>query len=153
MAFNVWIKSGCDLSSVEQAKVIEGNREMNWSQAETLSGLKGTYNYYAFLGESSDQVLAYVAYQEIFDDLSIHTVWVDPSYRRQGLGKTLFRSWLKTLPTGSRVTLEVREANQAAIRLYQALDFQVIDRRPNYYQQPEDHALIMQIELSERRSL
>ena len=42
-----------------------------------------------------------------------------------------------------RATLEVRESNVAARRLYERLGFTVTAKRPKYYAQPEEDALIL----------
>jgi ribosomal-protein-alanine N-acetyltransferase len=39
--------------------------------------------------------------------------------------------------------LEVRSQNRIALRLYQSLGFEILGRRPHYYQQPDDDALIL----------
>ena len=44
---------------------------------------------------------------------------------------------------GAGATLEVRESNQAARRLYEGLGFTVTAKRPKYYTQPEEDALIL----------
>jgi ribosomal-protein-alanine N-acetyltransferase len=42
-----------------------------------------------------------------------------------------------------RATLEVRESNTPARRLYEKLGFSVVAVRANYYTQPEENALIL----------
>ena len=46
------------------------------------------------------------------------------------------------------LTLEVRESNEAAIRLYDALGFTEIGRRPNYYFHPKEDARILRKDLT-----
>ena len=41
------------------------------------------------------------------------------------------------------VTLEVRETNVAAIRLYESMGFREAGIRKNYYKEPIENALIM----------
>ena len=72
-------------------------------------------------------------------------VVVDFPFRRQGLGRLLMHHVLANA-VGSgmrRATLEVRESNQAARGLYEGLGFTVTAKRPNYYTQPEEDALIL----------
>ena len=42
-----------------------------------------------------------------------------------------------------RATLEVRESNEPARRLYESLGFAVTAVRPRYYTQPEEDGLIL----------
>ena len=41
------------------------------------------------------------------------------------------------------IFLEVRAGNAAAIALYTACEFRELDRRKNYYRDPEEDAVIM----------
>ena len=45
------------------------------------------------------------------------------------------------------LTLEVRASNEPAIKLYTKLGFEIIGRRPRYYVNPQEDALIMRKEL------
>jgi ribosomal-protein-alanine N-acetyltransferase len=79
------------------------------------------------------------------DELHVNTLVVDRPYRRRGLGVTLMR-WViaEAVRRGvRRATLEVRESNDAARGLYETLGFQVMARRPQYYSQPAEDALIL----------
>jgi ribosomal-protein-alanine N-acetyltransferase len=68
---------------------------------------------------------------------------VRPRQRRQGLGRALIEWHLAGLgDERSKVFLEVRSSNQAAIRLYRSLSFVEIGRRAAYYGDGED-ALLM----------
>ena len=73
------------------------------------------------------------------------TICVIEKYRGLGLGRWLL---LKTMQLGNkegaeRFTLEVRETNEAAIRLYESVGYQSVGRRPNYYQEIGEDALVM----------
>ena len=68
-----------------------------------------------------------------------------PRYQSKGLGQWLVSEWLsiaKQFKT-KQITLEVRESNQRAQKLYQKMGFQVIDQRENYYYNNHETALIM----------
>lgn len=81
----------------------------------------------------------------IVDELHINTVAVDPALRRQGLASHLMQHVLADAAAAgaSRATLEVRESNVAAMKLYRRLGFKVAGRRPGYYSQPEEDGLIL----------
>lgn len=73
------------------------------------------------------------------------TLCIEKDSRRLGLGKWLL---LKTMQMGAelgaqRYTLEVRESNEAAIKLYEGVGYRTVGRRPNYYQEIGEDALVM----------
>ena len=41
------------------------------------------------------------------------------------------------------MTLEVRESNDPALRLYRKYGFQEVGRRKNYYEKPREDAILM----------
>jgi ribosomal-protein-alanine N-acetyltransferase len=64
--------------------------------------------------------------------------------RRQGQAKALVERLLLNFREHSvrTVFLEVRESNSAALALYEALGFLPIGRRPSYYREPVEAALL-----------
>ncbi len=74
------------------------------------------------------------------DSMAVH-----PQARRHGLGTALVRSVLAWAAHhgAHRLALEVRAGNTPAIRLYQRLGLHPEGRRPRYYSQPEEDALLM----------
>ena len=73
---------------------------------------------------------------------------MDPSFRRQGVGLALMDSLKSEMSRlGCRAaTLEVRESNTAAVRLYEKAGFSLAGVRPHYYMDKEN-ALIYWLEL------
>jgi [ribosomal protein S18]-alanine N-acetyltransferase len=70
---------------------------------------------------------------------------IHPDYQGQSLGKTLLYGLLKLAHQRQLewATLEVRASNLVAISLYQKFGFKEAGRRPGYYQEPEEDALIL----------
>jgi ribosomal protein S18 acetylase RimI-like enzyme len=66
---------------------------------------------------------------------------VDPVLRRQGIGRRLMLDVLAS--SRGNWFLEVRESNTPALNLYQELDFHEVARRPNYYQDTGETAVVM----------
>jgi ribosomal-protein-alanine N-acetyltransferase len=81
----------------------------------------------------------------IEDEAHIATIAIHPDYRRVGLGKRLLAHGLREARARGMIsaTLEVREHNDAAIRLYQQYGFEVVGRRKRYYQDTHEDALLM----------
>ena len=76
---------------------------------------------------------------------------VTPSHRRNGLGSYLLIQMINTgISHGMRrAWLEVRPSNRAARRLYEKAGFKEIDRRPRYYNDTNEDAIVMSLSLSQ----
>jgi len=79
----------------------------------------------------------------------LESVVVSASARRSGIGRALCRAVLDWCRTNgaSEVVLEVRASSAAAVALYASLGFTTTARRPCYYQDPADDALLMRLPL------
>ncbi|MGH9674752.1 MAG: GNAT family N-acetyltransferase, partial [Bryobacteraceae bacterium] len=71
----------------------------------------------------------------------ILSVAVSPRWRRRGIARMLVGDELAKSPAD--LFLEVRESNEAARRLYGELGFREIGRRPGYYDNPSEAAIVM----------
>lgn len=68
-------------------------------------------------------------------EAEVHTIGVDPTLQRQGIGGLLLRHLLAEADTHRATTfLEVRTDNEPAIALYQAHGFDIVGLRRRYYQ-------------------
>lgn len=98
-----------------------------------------------------DKIIGYVCLRTILDVTHILNLAVLPEFRGQGIGSMLLRDALQELKQSgiktNLVTLEVRESNIAAIRLYEKFGFKIIGRRSGYYQKPYEDAIIMGLEI------
>jgi ribosomal-protein-alanine N-acetyltransferase len=81
----------------------------------------------------------------IFDELHINNLAVLPEWRRRGVASALLRHVLAEGAAGgaTRATLEVRASNVPAIALYEGFGFVTRGRRPRYYTNPAEDALIL----------
>jgi len=79
----------------------------------------------------------------------LESVAVSANSRRTGIGRALCRAVLDWSRAGgaSEVILEVRANSAAAIALYSSLGFTLSARRPRYYRDPEDDALLLRMVL------
>ena len=68
------------------------------------------------------------------------SIATDPQYRRRGVGRSLLCTALSLLAKGEvqEVFLEVRVTNEAALSLYRAAGFEVVEVLKNYYSDGED---------------
>jgi ribosomal-protein-alanine N-acetyltransferase len=84
----------------------------------------------------------------IEDEAHIATLSVHPDYRGQGISRELMAAVLiEAIHRGMQMaTLEVRANNYIAQTLYRRFRFEVFGRRPRYYRDTNEDALIMTIE-------
>lgn len=87
-------------------------------------------------------------------ECELELVLVPPRSRRRGIGSALVHTvlvWARD-SGAEELWLEVRESNQRAIRLYQSCGFVIAGRRPRYYVDPIEDAVLMRcrIELGSR---
>lgn len=95
--------------------------------------------------QGQEQLLAYGGLWKIFDEGHITNVAVDSAHQGKKLGRFLLHglidwAWSNQL---SHLTLEVRVSNKAAIALYEKAGFKIAGRRPGYYEDTGEDALIM----------
>jgi tRNA threonylcarbamoyladenosine biosynthesis protein TsaB len=74
-------------------------------------------------------------------------------FQRQGVARRLFTAIACELrPAGvKRIFLEVRESNRRARAFYEALEFTESGRRPRYYADPVEDAILMHLDLGDRK--
>ena len=94
------------------------------------------------------RVLGYVGSQTVLGETDMMNVAVAPDARRQGIAERLIVELVEQLKKRDShcLTLEVRSSNAPAIALYEKLQFHQVGRRPNYYRNPKEDALILRKE-------
>ncbi|MTV82404.1 ribosomal protein S18-alanine N-acetyltransferase [Secundilactobacillus folii] len=93
------------------------------------------------------QLLAYVGAIRVLDQVDITGVAVDPNYQRIGLAKKLMAALFAKLTAGTDVFLEVRAANWPARNLYCQVGFKPIGVRKDYYEHPDEDAVLMKLSI------
>lgn len=85
----------------------------------------------------------------VLDELTLNTLCVEEAYRRRGIAKRLWAAVCEMMQGVCTVCyLEVRESNLPARTLYESLGFEQNGYRPRYYSDPEEAAVLMQVNLT-----
>lgn len=101
--------------------------------------------------DNSAPVIAYACYRVVSDEMHLLRIAVAQQWRRRGIASGLIDKCFK-LARGKGATtamLEVRPSNTSAISMYQKLGFQYIGKRPYYYTETREDALILSKDLEE----
>ena len=120
-----------------------------WSENSIGSELHNRLSYW-LVAEVDRQVVGYIGSQSVLDMTDIMNVAVSPDHRRQGIAEALVKALAEELKRREIIglMLEVRVSNDSAIALYEKMGFSEVGRRPNYYRNPREDALIMRKELT-----
>ena len=99
---------------------------------------------------SSYGVAGFVDYWITFDSATICQICVNPVFRRRGLAAQMMSEVIKDCKANKvrNITLEVREHNDSAIRLYEKCGFKKILVKEKYYTNG-DNAIYMVREMEE----
>lgn len=121
-----------------------------WSEEAFLGMIDSPLASFTVAVDEEDSVIGYTAATGAWEDGEILSVAVENSARGKGIGGLLLDSAIDALKDQliTRVFLEVRESNTAAIALYKSRGFAEMSVRRNYYRRPVENALVMRLELS-----
>jgi ribosomal-protein-alanine N-acetyltransferase len=85
----------------------------------------------------------------VIDEAHVTNVAIHPDHRGKGYSKQLMAHMMAYAKSRNleRMTLEVRVGNTVAISLYQQMGFLEAGRRPKYYEDTGEDALILWVTL------
>ncbi|AAT87738.1 TPA: ribosomal protein S18-alanine N-acetyltransferase [Streptococcus pyogenes] len=131
----------------EQAKKIYQLLEMvygtsPWTLEQVLIDIRRDQTDY-FLLYDYDKLLGFLAIQDLSGEVEMTQIAILPSHQGLGLASQLM-THLGSIE--SDIFLEVRESNHRAQGLYQKFGFKFIGKRPDYYRNPIETALLMKRE-------
>ena len=118
-----------------------------WSETSIASELQNPLSLWLVAIDGS-QVAGYIGSQTVMDEADMMNLAVKPEYRRMGVAENLICQLISRLKENNVtcLTLEVRASNAPAISLYTKLNFVEAGRRPGYYHNPKEDALILRKE-------
>lgn len=95
------------------------------------------------------QLVGLVCCKRVLDESYLLMMIVHPDWHGQRVGEGLLRAALRSAweAEQSLLTLEVRESNAAALALYAKCGLREVGRRPRYYKEPQEDALLLTVAL------
>jgi ribosomal-protein-alanine N-acetyltransferase len=137
-------------SDLPQVCVIEkGSHTVPWSNKSFEYEIE---NKDAFLRVAvlDEKVAGYICIRMVPDLINLLNLTVSSEFRRMGIASMLLNDappGLRHLKPDTEITLEVRESNTTAIRLYEKYGFSIKCKRQDYYKTPDEDAIIMNLVL------
>lgn len=124
-----------------------------WSEQAWRDELRAGDRHVLTARDADDRVKAAATFQCVADTADLHRIMVAREHRGEGLARQLVAAGMQwARATGaSRMLLEVREDNDAALGLYDGCGFRQLSRRENYYG-PGVHALVMAAPLADEEN-
>jgi len=142
-SFSITPMVPADLAEVMELE--HGSFSTPWSEESFLAELEKEFSH-VYVARAEDGVLVgFVCFWALYGEAHILNIAVRADMRRMGVGTALAVEALRqSIMEGAKTaTLEVREKNIAAIRLYEGLGFVRAGVRRGYYEKPNDNAVIM----------
>lgn len=131
-----------DLSAV--AQIEQEIFSQPWSEQGFANSLSQENTCY-LVADMNGEIVGYCGFLQVLDEADITNVAIKEKYRRLGAGRSLLKVLIKEGEKRgvTAFTLEVRESNVAALKLYQTLGFESAGIRKNFYDFPKENAVIM----------
>jgi len=142
-------------------RITRANAERYLGRILEIEGLSfiSPWNPVAFRGELGNPfsemwalkeggiIQGYICYWNSKKEIQILNVAVHPDYRRRGVGERLIRRVIQTgaEADAEQLWLEVRTSNRPAQNLYRKLGFFEVGRRPHYYRDTGEDAIVMNL--------
>jgi ribosomal-protein-alanine N-acetyltransferase len=128
----------------------ESSEAARWSR-ESFEKLQMSEGFLALVSEMAGSVTGFVCGRQMADEGEILNLAVRRQNRKKGEGRALLSAALEKLQRGGvrRVYLEVRESNATAIGFYEKQGFSIMGRRPGYYREPEEAAVLMEKKITD----
>ncbi len=115
-----------------------------WSREALMGELRNDAAHYRVL-DLNGEIIGYAGMWVVFDEAHIMNVAVLAEHRKKGYGELLMRTMMRDARSlgAACMTLEVRETNFAAQRLYERLGFEKAGFRARYYTDTCEGALLL----------
>lgn len=141
-----------------EARDLEGVLAVNaasfrhpWSADQVQRELATPWSSILVAVAERGEVLGFAVTWDVHDEVHLLNVAVAPAARRSGVARSLLAEVAaRGRARGARlVSLEVRAGNAGAIALYRSLGYREVGRRPGYYAEEQEDALLMDLPLAD----
>ena len=143
----------------EVMRIAVETRLSHWSAQSYLDEMKNPDAVMLRLADDDYPVAGFIVGRfiaggtvEVRKDAEIYNIAITSDKQRCGLGQRLLDAFLERCRESEarQVWLEVRESNNKAIDFYRKNGFEYVQTRPNFYDEPREHALLMRLDLKDR---
>jgi ribosomal-protein-alanine N-acetyltransferase len=120
-----------------------------WTRKMMEAELTGNpFAHFIVARDPTGAVVGYHCFWIVFEELRLMNLAVCESMRRKGIARALVTEALRMgrAQAATRAVLEVRASNQAGRALYQVMGFTTVSTRPQYYSNPVEDAILMEME-------
>ena len=138
-----------EFKHLEQMAQIEREAfDTPWTVAMFIPEVEDPSAHYVVGVRGDDEVVCYGGFHQVLDEAHITNIAVKSTERGKGIGTFLMSELISRAKNNgvSRMTLEVKDGNTNAIKLYEKFGFKVEGVRKKYYNNQFD-ALIMWLNL------
>lgn len=120
-----------------------------WTRNMFLQELKGSHFSHLLVARTDKRLVGYGGFSTVLDEAHISNLAVHPDFRRRKIGEKLLTAMLHLAKSKGikEITLEVRAGNVSAQNLYAKFGFEITDRHRKYYQDTQEDALLMSLNL------
>lgn len=121
-----------------------------WSKSALEAELEKENSRF-FVAITKNEVSGYIGANNILGEVYVNNIAVFYNYRELGIGSKLLSHLIDVAKEENCdfVTLEVRESNISARKLYEKLKFKKVGIRKNFYEQPKEDGIIYTLILGE----
>jgi len=114
-----------------------------WSRGDCERAARDGFD--AWVAANDKELFGFVIAQRMADEMEILNLAVERAHWRRGVGRRLLEAAFEFARArgARRAFLEVRESNARAIAFYHRQGFALTARRPRYYSDPVEDALVL----------
>ncbi|MBN2724898.1 MAG: ribosomal protein S18-alanine N-acetyltransferase [Deltaproteobacteria bacterium] len=123
-----------------------------WSRDAFISELSIPHSFSVGIkSRKYNSILAFAVFWLIDDEVHILNIAVNPQFRKKGLARYLLSSIITQAKSVlcKFVFLEVRPSNKSALALYESMNFVFVGKRPGYYSDTGEDALLYTLYLED----
>ena len=119
-----------------------------WTRGMFRDEIRNSRSHF-FIATFNDEIIGYSGFWLILNEAHITSVTVAEPFRGFGYGREQMHHLIRVAKEegAETLTLEVRESNTPAIKLYESMGFSPVGRRKGYYSRSREDAIIMEADI------